>query len=89
MLLNTIVREDVAPQWRHLGEQLLKDAMARNLNIIEEKIKDDVKKSFDAIFAHWLDDYFNATWNKMEDALKQRGYSELAETVKKNDTIKG
>ena len=41
------------------------------------------------MFAHWLSDDFNATWNKMFNALDKTGHSKTAATVRKNDTIKG
>lgn len=60
----------------------------QTLDVIKEKHQDDNEKCSE-MFEHWLDDDFNANWNKMEDALIQKGYNELAANINRNDDIKG
>ena len=87
-LLNNPVREDAAPQWHDLGEQLLMKAMTHKLDVIDEKYQVYVKECANQMFSHWLDN-FEATWNKMLHTLEQTGHSEVATTVKNDDNVKG
>ena len=86
-LLNNHVREDAAPQWHDLGEQLLKKVVTDKLDVIEEKYQDD-KERFNQLLSHWLDNC-KATWNKMYNTLEQTGHSEVVTTVKRDDNVKG
>lgn len=88
ILLNSHVREDAAPHWRDIAEQLLKGAVHLKLNSIEERYHHDVMKCCEEILKYWLDN-FEATWNKLIDALKQSGQSEIAATIETNDALKG
>ena len=89
ILLNNHVKRDAAPQWHDLGEQLLIEALTHKLDVIGEEHRGDDKRCCSEMLAHWLDDDFNATWNKLLELLQQSGYDEVATTVKRTYTVKG
>ena len=59
------------------------------LDVIKKESKGDDKICCSEMFAHWLSDDFNATWNKMFNILDKPDHSEIAPTIRKNDTMKG
>ena len=87
-MLNDHVSEEAVTKWRVLGEQLLKDALSHKLNVIERTYRDDVEECCTEVVEYWLDN-FEATWNKMIDALKQMDQTDLASAIKQNDILKG
>ena len=88
MLLNYRVRGTVAPQWHDLGEKLLKQSLNNKLDDIGRDNHGDVKQCYIEMFQYWLDN-FEANWNKMIDALKQRGQEKVVVAVKRNSALKG
>ena len=52
ILLNNHVRVEVAPQWHHLGEQLLMKALTHKLDVIEKEYKDDDKRCCSEMFTY-------------------------------------
>ena len=80
--------KEVSPQWYKLGIQLLKKQMIHQLEIIKEKNLNDVVKCVEEMIKYWLSN-FEATVNKMIDALTKMHQTELVEDIKRNNDIKG
>ena len=87
-LLHKYVRNEVAPQWRDLGIQLLEQEPLRTLNIIEADHPHGVKRCCTEMLEYWLCNDPEASWNKLMSALEQIGENVLAANIKKN-VVKG
>ena len=87
-MLNDHVKKEAAPKWRILGKQLLKDALLQKLNVIEDTYHDDVQRCCTEVFEYWIEN-FEATWNKMIDALNKMDQTNLATTIDQNVYLKG
>ena len=82
------MKDEVAPRWHNLAIQIQKSTTAHILNAIEENHHHDLDKCFTEMMEYWLNN-FEATWNKIIDALTQIKQTELAEDIKRKDDIKG
>ena len=83
-LLNSHVRDKVAPKWYDLGVGLLSSEQSVKLNIIKEDHPADSSKCCTELFNYWLDVDTDASWNKLIAALKKIGENVLAENIRRN-----
>jgi len=87
-LLNTHVRDNIAPKWHDLGLQLLNDEQRPVLNNIKGNHHYDAKDSCTEMFKYWLIVDPGATWNKLIEALEVINENLLAQKIKE-DILKG
>ena len=83
-LLNSHVRDKVAPKWYDLGLQLLSSEQSVKLDIIRENHLADIRKCCIELFKYWLDVDTDASWNKLIAALEQIEQNALAENIRRN-----
>ena len=83
-LLNSHVRDKVAPKWDDLGVQLLSSEQSVKLNIIKKDHPADNTMCCRELFKYWLDVDTDASWNKLIAALEMIGENVLAENIRKN-----
>ena len=83
-LLNSHVRDKVAPKWYDLGVELLSSEQSVKLNIIKEDHPADTSKRCTELFNYWLDVDTDASWNKLIAALEHIGEGVLAENIRRN-----
>ena len=81
-LLNSYVRDEIAPEWYEFGKRLLKVEYLDKLNNIAKENADDKEQCCAEMLQYWLEVDNEANWNKLTDALEQTGQEILATKVK-------
>ena len=83
-LLNSHVRDKVAPKWYDLGVQLLSSEQSVKLDIIKEDHPANTSMCCTELFKYWLDVDTDASWNKLIAALEQIEQNTLVENIRRN-----
>ena len=81
-LLNSYVRDEIAPEWYEFGKRLLKVECLDKLNDIAKKNADHKEQCCAEMLQYWLEVDNEANWNNLIDALEQTGQEILATKVK-------
>ena len=80
---------DVAPRWYDLGVELLNEEQETELEVIDAKGRDDLKKCCMDMFRCWLSTSVNANWQNLIDALRSPGIDMIVAAENIEEMLKG
>ena len=80
-------RDEIAPYWRDLGRQLLREKYLFKLNVIQTNNPNDVEICCDKMFEYWLSVDVQANWDKLIDALEHIQKNAMAARIRQDILI--
>ena len=80
-------RHEIAPYWRDLGIQLLREEYTHKISFIQANNPTKVEDCCDKMFQHWLAVDTEANWDKLIDALEHIHHNAIAAKIREDISI--